>query len=288
MSSRPRAVGELVLAVVFAALFATVALTLVTELAAALHVGPSPVAELAAVGLGLAMLIPATRLAARAFGRDPGALSSATGRLRWGLVRRCGVVALGVVVASFVVVGAAELALDGWSAASDGLAWQGASGFVPAALVVLLLFPLQAAGEEYLFRGTLVQAIGTFTPRRWVAIAITSAAFGAIHMYSAQGTVSVLAFGAVAAWLTLRTGGLEAAIGLHVVNNVVSLVLRAAFLDPSTLLAEPASPSWVLAAIDVATTLAYAAIVTRVVFPRSAARVGPARPAAPAGAALAS
>ncbi|MEU0341829.1 lysostaphin resistance A-like protein [Streptomyces bobili] len=38
-------------------------------------------------------------------------------------------------------------------------------------------------------------------------------------------------FGAVAGWLTVRTGGLEAAIGLHAVNNLLAFAAVASVVD---------------------------------------------------------
>ncbi len=45
------------------------------------------------------------------------------------------------------------------------------------------------------------------------------------HGYDIWGAASVGMFAIVAAWLTWRTGGLEAAISLHIVNNVLIFLL---------------------------------------------------------------
>jgi membrane protease YdiL (CAAX protease family) len=96
-------------------------------------------------------------------------------------------------------------------------------------LVVLLTTPLQAAGEEYLCRGWLTQAIGSLVPRAAVG-AIVAALVSATVFAFAHGQqdpwlfADRFAFGLVASWLVWRTGGLEAAIAVHTVNNVVAFV----------------------------------------------------------------
>ena len=45
---------------------------------------------------------------------------------------------------------------------------------IATAIVILLTTPLQAIGEEYAFRGYLMQAFGSLTPlgsRRWAVVA---------------------------------------------------------------------------------------------------------------------
>jgi hypothetical protein len=97
-------------------------------------------------------------------------------------------------------------------------------------LVVLLTTPLQAAGEEYLFRGWLSQAIGSLFPRAVVG-AVVAALLSATVFAFAHGQqdpwlfADRFAFGLVASWLVWRTGGLEAAIAVHAVNNVVAFVV---------------------------------------------------------------
>lgn len=277
MSSRRRAIGELVLAVVFSVLLLGIATALVAELGRAL--GADGLAlRLAGVGVGIAMLIPGTRLAARAMGRDPGRLSSVTGRLRWSLLARSTGLALVVTLGGLAALTAIAIAVDGVDAAFAERAWGGLASFLPLALVTLLVIPFQAAGEEYLLRGTLLQVAGAFTRTRWIPIALSAVTFGLLHGYSPQGTVVVVVFGAAAAWLTLRTGGLEAAIGLHVANNVLFLILKAA-VSPDAMLGESSEGSWLAVAFDAALVVTYAALVTRSLARRRAA-AGPSAPGA--------
>ena len=96
-------------------------------------------------------------------------------------------------------------------------------------LVVLLTTPLQAAGEEYLFRGWLTQAIGSLVPRAAVG-ALVAGGVSATLFALAHGQQDLwlfldrFGFGVAASWLVWRTGGLEAGIAVHAVNNIVAFV----------------------------------------------------------------
>ncbi len=91
-------------------------------------------------------------------------------------------------------------------------------------VVILLTSPLQAAAEEFFFRGYLLQAFQTLVPRTpWFGVVCSALLFALFH-----GTQNLplfldrFAFGLLAGALVVRTGGLEAAIGAHVVNNLMA------------------------------------------------------------------
>ena len=92
-------------------------------------------------------------------------------------------------------------------------------------LIVLLLVPLQAATEEYLYRGVLLQAIGSWVRFPAIAIVISAVLFSLSHIYDVWGLLQVGLMGVGFAFVTIRTGGLEAAIALHVVNNIGSFAI---------------------------------------------------------------
>lgn len=92
-------------------------------------------------------------------------------------------------------------------------------------LLVLVLIPFQAAAEEYVFRGYLMQLVGGWLRHPAFAILFPVPLFVLGHGYDVWGAASVGMFAIVAAWLTWRTGGLEAAISLHIVNNVLIFLL---------------------------------------------------------------
>ena len=99
-------------------------------------------------------------------------------------------------------------------------------------MVVLLTTPLQAAGEEYLFRGYLLQAVGSLFRSRWVAIVR--------HRHAVRARARRPELPAVLRPLRVRadrrlaghrTGGLEAGIALHILNNFLAFGLALAFGD---------------------------------------------------------
>ncbi|MGW9157802.1 CPBP family intramembrane glutamic endopeptidase [Microbacterium sp. NPDC055665] len=169
----------------------------------------------------LILMIPALLLASRIVeGRGVGLLSSVTGRLRMGWLGRSLLLALAVFVIYFAVV-------LGWAAATGEVI---AVDFSHPALwvmvlLVLLLIPLQAAAEEYVFRGYLMQLVGSWLRHPAFAILLPVPLFVLGHGYDIWGAASVGMFAIVAAWLSWRTGGLEAAISLHIVNNALIFLL---------------------------------------------------------------
>lgn len=174
-----------------------------------------------ALVLPLILMIPALLLASRIVeGRGVGLLSSVTGRLRMGWLGRSLLLALAVFVVYFaVVLGVA--AATGEAIVVDfchPVLWV-------MVLLVLLLIPLQAAAEEYVFRGYLMQLVGGWLRHPAFAILLPVPLFVLGHGYDIWGAASVGMFAIVAAWLTWRTGGLEAAISLHIVNNALIFLL---------------------------------------------------------------
>jgi membrane protease YdiL (CAAX protease family) len=99
-------------------------------------------------------------------------------------------------------------------------------------LVVLLTTPFQAAGEEYVFRGYLMQALGSLTRSRWVALLATSTLFAVAHgVQNFPLFFDRFVFGLIAGWLVIRTGGLEAGIAMHILNNFFAFGYALVFSD---------------------------------------------------------
>ncbi len=217
-----------------------------------------PLADLAVGFLSIAVLLPVTLLAARWIqGRPAGGLSSVAGRLRWKWLLTC--VPVAVVFLVLFLTLASLLPGGEVVEGSDTLAGWGP--FLGSLLVLLLVVPLQAAAEEYLCRGWLLQAAGAWLRSPWIPIVLQALVFAALHGWGTPwGFADLCAFGVVAGWLTVRTGGLEAAIALHVVNNLLSTALAAAYgqlaLDETA-----ADLPWELVALDVPMLLAYAAVI---------------------------
>lgn len=228
------------------------------------------VAGLIGISSTLAVGIPAAKLAAAGAGRSAGGLSSVIGRLRWRWLGRCSLVALVLYAVAIPV----DLAVD-----PRHLAWPGWTTFAPLGLAILVFVPLQAAGEEYAFRGTLLQMLGAWVPFSWLVVAITSVAFAAVHGQGGEVFVGTLVSGILMGWLAIRTGGLEASIALHAVNNVTAFMLTAASGGGDTLLSRLNHDiSWASVALGVVIQVVYAAIVVEAYESRceapSARRIG--------------
>lgn len=215
--------------------------------------------------LGLAVAIPAAVLAVVAAHRmRPGWLSSVQGRLRWGLLLRMSALAL-LMVVLFTFIGGWLLPVDDGALGIEDLQVVPLSTWLGFAVVIVLTTPLQAAAEEYAFRGYGMQALGALFRTPWVGAIVTSLAFAFAH-----GTQNMplfldrLAFGLIACWLVVRTGGLEAAIAMHVMNNMVVFLISAAFDQVGDTL-EVSSIPWIAVVIDVAQMAVFALLADRYV-----------------------
>jgi uncharacterized protein len=171
---------------------------------------------------------------------------NATGSFRWRLV---------------VMSAAAWLGL---SAVSDGVMTLLRPGnvywsfdlvrFLPYFLLAIILIPIQAATEELIFRGYLKQAFGLLGRGIWLAWLAPAALFGLLHGVNPEVTahgfrtmmVFYIGMGLFLGWITLKSGGLELAIGLHVANNLyASLIVtfpESAIPSPAIFSAEQFDP----------------------------------------------
>jgi uncharacterized protein len=188
------------------------------------------------LNLSLIVFIPASGLSIWiVHGVRPRFLSSVAGGIRWKWLLRCVAVVLPLWA---LYAGLAAFAEPPTSPPPDQWA--------ALLVIVLLMTPLQAAGEEYLFRGWIMQNVGAWFARPMVglvaSLVVSAAAFSAAHLSPDPwilGTIACLGLAAgIATW---RTGGLEAAIAIHAVNNVLSFVVvmifggwSQAFVGPQT------------------------------------------------------
>lgn len=176
----------------------------------------------------IVLMLPAYVLASLIVnGRRVGLISSAAGRLRWRWMLLCALVA----VALSAVLTVVSLLLPG---AADAPASEPNPLWAVSLVIIILLVPLQSTAEEYIFRGFFMQAIGRWLRHPAFAILVPVPFFVLGHLYDLLGQISVGLFAVAAGWLTWRTGGLEAAIALHVVNNLTGfLTALAAGADPT-------------------------------------------------------
>lgn len=163
------------------------------------------------VSLGL-LIVVALLSARHLHGRDHIWMWSVQPGMRWRYLVIC--LFLAVVVLNGVLwISWLLIELPVFQSAQDG--------WVYFALVLLFTSPLQAVAEEVFFRGYLLQAIGSAAGRAWLGIVASALIFALFHgVQNPALFTNRLAFGLAAGWLVWRTGGLEAAIAAHVVNNL--------------------------------------------------------------------
>ena len=135
-------------------------------------------------------------------------------------------------------------------------------------LVVFLTTPLQSAAEEYLFRGYLSQAVaGWFRSHRagaLVAGVLTAAVFSLAHAPPDVWTfLDRFVFALAASATVWLTGGLEAAIVLHAVNNVLVFVLAGLLGDGVATSEIPSGTGALLVLVTLLSMAAYVALVAR-------------------------
>ena len=104
--------------------------------------------------------------------------------------------------------------------------------FIPFVFIALLLVPIQTSTEELFFRGYLLQGFGLRLRNPWLLSLISGLFFGLPHLLNPEASSNYLlmglyyiATGAVLAYITLRDGRLELALGMHAANNLFSTLL---------------------------------------------------------------
>jgi hypothetical protein len=213
---------------------------------------------LAYINVTLGLLIPLCWLLIRFFHyMRPRWLASVRPGMRWGLLARCAGFAVALSLLQLVAMAFVLPPIEGSVSDAPPVGER-----LIALAIVALTTPFQSAGEEYLFRGYLSQAIGALTRTPLVPIFVTSVLFAAAH--GAQDLplfCDRLAFGLIAGWLVWRTGGLEAAIAMHAVNNLLALGIAIAVGALSSTLVVTGT-SWWVAIVDIAMLLAFAAVVS--------------------------
>ena len=141
--------------------------------------------------------------------RDPRWLWSVSPGVRWRYLMACLLVAVPVFGAGLLSGG-----LSAWHPQQGALGW---------IVAIALTSPLQAIAEEVLFRGYLLQAMGMAVRHEAFAVVASAVLFAVFH--GTQNTwlfASRLGFGLLAGFLVWRTGGLEAPIAAHIVNNLLA------------------------------------------------------------------
>jgi membrane protease YdiL (CAAX protease family) len=100
-------------------------------------------------------------------------------------------------------------------------------------VVSLLFIPFQAAFEEVLFRGYLMQGFAAMVRNRWFPLIMTSILFGLMHAFNPEvkefGFFTMMpqyiVFGLIFGIITILDDGIEAAMGAHTANNIFLCIM---------------------------------------------------------------
>ncbi|EJL34324.1 CAAX amino terminal protease family [Caulobacter sp. AP07] len=207
------------------------------------------------------MALAFTGIAALLHHRKLGSYFTAAPRFRWRLL----LLGLGLFFAVLGPLLLASAALDPKAPGAPILAVsQGLGGRLAYLVIVVALLLVAAAAEELVFRGWLLKVTGAFVRDPRVVLLLSGVLFSAIHFDpNLDAFLMRLAMGMGLAWMTLRLGGTEFAIGAHAANNILILL----FIQPMSLKPDAAHAfppeTLVIAPLMLAGYVAMAEIVAR-------------------------
>jgi uncharacterized protein len=100
-------------------------------------------------------------------------------------------------------------------------------------VVSILFIPFQAAFEEVLFRGYLMQGFAAIVRFRWFPLIMTSLLFGLMHAFNPEvkefGFFTMMpqyiVFGLIFGIITILDDGIEASMGAHTANNIFLCIM---------------------------------------------------------------
>ncbi|MBK8508210.1 MAG: CPBP family intramembrane metalloprotease [Candidatus Competibacteraceae bacterium] len=188
--------------------------------------------------------------------------SSAAGHFRWNILGFA-------LLAGFVSMGMYSVG----EFFNDSIRFTLPPDFVFYLAIYLTLLPLQSAAEEYIFRGTLAQSLGGLfasksgvlkMPLVFLIFLISCLMFTFIHGLQQSMPVMAARFliGVVFCYTIWKTQGLEAAIGLHIANNFLSMTLATLKGDQMRNIDSPEA-QWVDVALQVGLMVAASWVVGR-------------------------
>lgn len=191
---------------------------------------------LLASNLAIGLLIPVSLGLQRLLFGQPGRwMHSVHGHFRWKLA----LTLAGVLIPVWIIYGIVWTMVNPEAAGVSGPPATLASTAV-LFVIVLLTSPLQAAGEEYAVRGLLARSFGSFTTQRTVSLLLALLApnlmFTVVHgLADPLLVVYTFSAGLACAVVTWRTGGIEAAVVLHAVNNTTLFLVASFFSSEVTI-----------------------------------------------------
>jgi membrane protease YdiL (CAAX protease family) len=104
---------------------------------------------------------------------------------------------------------------------------------ITLSLISILFIPFQAAFEEVIFRGYLMQGFAVILKNRFFPLVLTSVLFGLMHAFNPEvkefGFWTMIPqyvlFGIIFGVITILDDGIEAAMGAHAANNIFLCIM---------------------------------------------------------------
>jgi membrane protease YdiL (CAAX protease family) len=93
-------------------------------------------------------------------------------------------------------------------------------------LVLTVLGPLQCIAEEYVFRGLMMQTLGSWFRLPVIAVVLQSCLFALMHPYDIYGKIGIFASGLVFALSAWIGRGIEVSAAYHICNNMTIFYLQ--------------------------------------------------------------
>lgn len=229
-------------------------------------VAPGLLFSMASKAIAIALAIPLTMaLVLFAHRFNPRWLTSVQPGIRWRYLVAAWLIAVVVMVSGLLISTIGQP----WVWAPENPLW----GFLA---VVILLTPLQAAGEEFFFRGYLIQALHSAVPssdavgrgvqgrligayQKWFGVVGSALVFAMLHGAQSPALFAHrFGFGLIMGWLAIKTGGLEAGIALHIVNNVLTYGVGI-FTGTLSAVRSVTTAEWLPVAVDLVVFAVFAA-----------------------------
>jgi len=107
------------------------------------------------------------------------------------------------------------------------------ASLITLSVVSVLFIPFQAAFEEVIFRGYLMQGFAALLKNRWFPLLMTSVLFGLLHTLNPEvkefGFLTMMpqyiVFGLIFGCITILDDGIEATMGAHAANNIFLCIM---------------------------------------------------------------
>ena len=87
-------------------------------------------------------------------------------------------------------------------------------------IILLIVVPIQCIAEEYVYRGLLMQTLGSWFNIPLLAVILQAIIFGFTHGYNGIGNIGIIISGLVMGFLAWKANGLEVSSAFHTANNL--------------------------------------------------------------------